>query len=195
MESAVVTGDAYDDAYVRGGELSAVALTAQQHQGLHGEGYIFAMASTAGLLASRPILDVDGVDWLVGSPGPLGTARSPKVEVQVKTWSQPVGDSDSWRFRLSTRHFNALAGPGFDLRRYLIIVTVPDEVSRFAVCDADCMRLHHAAYWVSLADREPLADDPEAPATTTVRVPRRHLLTPSSLRALVAGEPEPDVLP
>jgi hypothetical protein len=115
-----------------------VTLTAQQHQGLHGEGYVFAMASVAGLLACRPTLDVDGVDWLIGSPGPLGTSRSPKIEVQVKTWSRPVGDTDSWAYRLSTRQFNALAGRGFDLRRFLIMVAVPDAASRFAVCDADC---------------------------------------------------------
>jgi hypothetical protein len=80
-------------------------MTVQQHQGLHGEGYIFAMACTAGLLASRPILDMDGVDWLIGSPGPMGTARSPKIEVQIKTWSRPVSDGDSWGYRLSTPHF------------------------------------------------------------------------------------------
>ena len=166
-----------------------MTVTAQQHQGLHGEGYVFAMASAAGLLACRPIIDVDGVDWLIGSPGPLGTSRSPKIEVQVKTWSRPVGDIDSWAYRLPTRQFNALAGPGFDLRRFLIMVTVPDAASRFAVCDADCRRLHHAGYWVSLADQEPLADVPGTPASVAIRVPRRNLLTPTTLRALVAGEP------
>lgn len=98
---------------------------------------------------------------------------------------------DSWRLRLSRPHFNALAGPGFDLRRYLIMVTVPDELSRLAVCDADCMRLQHAAYWLSLAEQELMTDAPDAPATTTVRVPTRNLLTPDSLQALVAGEVEP----
>jgi hypothetical protein len=33
-----------------------VTLTMQQHQGLHGEGFVFAMASSAGLLVSRPTL-------------------------------------------------------------------------------------------------------------------------------------------
>ena len=176
---------------MRTGKVGGVTLTAQHHQGLHGEGYVFAMACTAGLLVSRPILDVDGVDWLIGSPGPLGTARSPKIEVQVKTWSRPEGDDRSWRYRLSTPHFNSLAGPGFDLRRYLILLTVPDEAANFAMCDADCMRLRHAAYWVSLADRAPLADVPETPASVMVQVPHRNLLTPETLRALVAGDLEP----
>jgi hypothetical protein len=163
-------------------------MAVQHHQGLHGEGYVFAMASTAGLLASRPIMDVDGVDWLIGHPGPLGTARSPKIEVQVKTWSTPTGDDETWGYRLRAPHFSALAGPGFVVRRYLIVVIVPGDVSQLAVCDAECMRLHHAAYWTSLVDREPIVDGPEAPATVTVRVPRRNLLTPGSLVALVAGD-------
>ena len=41
-------------------------MTGQQHQGLHGEGFIFALASAAGLLVTKSNLDVDGVDWLVG---------------------------------------------------------------------------------------------------------------------------------
>lgn len=132
---------------------------------------------------------------MIGSPGPLGTARSPKIEVQVKTRSRPSGGSDSWACRLSTPHFNALAGHGFDLRRFLIMVTVPNELASLAVCDADCMRLHHAAYWVSLADQDPLADGPDRPASVTVRVPRHNLLTPSALRALVAGHPRPGERP
>ena len=52
------------------------------------------MASSAGYLASRPTLDVDGVDWLVPHPGTLGFVRSPKIEVQVKTWSTFAGMTD-----------------------------------------------------------------------------------------------------
>lgn len=148
-------------------------MTVQQHQGRHGEGYVFALASTAGLLVSRPTVDLDGVDWLIGHPGPMGTARSPKIEVQVKTWSNPTGDAASWSYRLRRDHFNQLAGPGFSIPRYLVVVTVPDDVSRFAVCDSECMRLHHAAYWVSLADREQVPDEPGAPATVTVRCRNR----------------------
>jgi hypothetical protein len=40
----------------------AVALHANVHQGLHGEGFIYAMASAGGFTTSRMNLDVDGVD-------------------------------------------------------------------------------------------------------------------------------------
>ena len=165
-----------------------MSITVQHHQGLHGEAYVFALASAAGLLASRPILDLDGVDWSIAHPGPLGTLRSPKIEAQVKTWSKPVGDDDSWAYRLKRGHFNALAGSGFVVPRYLLLVIVPDAVSGFAVCDADCMKLHHAAYWVSLATQEPVPDESGAPASVAVQVPRKNLVTPEALIALVAGD-------
>lgn len=67
-----------------------MALQANVHQGLHGEGFIYAMACAAGFTTSRMNLDVDGVDWQIAYPGPKGTTRSPKIEMQVKSWSNPV---------------------------------------------------------------------------------------------------------
>jgi len=59
------------------------------HQGLHGEGFIYALASAGGFVTSRSNLDVDGVDWQIARPGPQGTSRSPKIEIQVKSSSSP----------------------------------------------------------------------------------------------------------
>jgi hypothetical protein len=164
-----------------------VTLTMQQHQGLHGEGFIFAMASSAGLLVSRPTLDVDGVDWLISHRGPLGSVRSPKIEVQVKTWSAPTGSDQAWTYRLSVGHFNAIAGSGFIIPRYLLLVTVPTDSNEYAVCDVAHMRLGHAAYWLSLADRALLPTGDNDAKSTVVSVPRGNLLTPQTLMALVAG--------
>ncbi|HEX5542357.1 MAG TPA: DUF4365 domain-containing protein [Micromonospora sp.] len=188
-------------------------LTAQQHQGLHGEGFVFAMASAAGLLASRPTIDVDGIDWLIAHPGPLGQLRSPKIEIQVKTWvlprarlvkptarkrpsasmaaASPVVRSDgAWSYRMAVPHFNQLAGPGFAIRRYLVLVIVPESPGQYALCGFEDMRLGHAAYWVSLADESPMSVGPGEPKTLTVSVPRGNLLTPQTLLALVRGDKE-----
>jgi hypothetical protein len=164
--------------------VGTVPLTTQQRQGLHGEGFVFALASAAGLLVSKAVPDVEGVDWLIGHPGRCGDVRSPKIEVQVKTWSSPRGDDESLRYRMRVQHFNALAGSGFRIPRYLVLVTVPADTEGYAECDARCMRLGHAAYWVSLADCDPIAGDM---ATTLVTVPRRNLLTAASLVELVTG--------
>jgi hypothetical protein len=129
-------------------------LTVQQRQGLHGEGFIFALASAAGLIASKPVLDVDGVDWEIGYPGPIGSCRSPRIDVQVKTWSEPVADGRVWRYRMPVAQFNALAGTGFTVPRYLVLVTVPPESREYATCEPAVMRLRRAAYWTSLAEQD-----------------------------------------
>jgi hypothetical protein len=165
-----------------------MAMTWQQHQGHHGEGLVFALACAAGLLASRPHLDIDGVDWSIGFPGPVGKARSPKIDVQVKTWSAPDGADDAFRYRMQVRHFNALAGPGFLVPRYLLLVTTPAEPDEYAVCDAEALSLRHAGYWLSLTDQDALPVNAEEAKTVVVSVPRRNLLTPQSLKALVFGE-------
>jgi hypothetical protein len=60
------------------------------HQGLHGEGFIHALACAAGFTTARMNLDLDGVDWQIAHPGPRGTTRSPKIEMQVKSTSAPL---------------------------------------------------------------------------------------------------------
>jgi len=163
-------------------------LTVQQHQGLHGEGFVFALASAAGLVLAQSNLDVDGVDWLIAHPGPMGVQRSPKIEVQVKTWSTSDGDEKAWRYRMSVAHFNMLAGPGFELRRYLVLVTVPKSPDEYAVCNRDAMRLGHAAYWTSLRD-EPIRPPSDARGkSVVVAVPKQNILTADTLKALVRGD-------
>jgi len=165
-------------------------MNSRQHQGHHGEGFVFALASSAGLLISRPSLDIDGVDWLIGFPGQLGTVRSPKIEVQVKSWSTPEGDDSAWAYRMRLGHYNALAGVGFEVRRYLVLVIVPADVAGYATCDHDAMRMSHAAYWTSLADRPVLPATGTEAKTVVVAVPRSNLLTPETLKTLVAGDGE-----
>ncbi|BCB87390.1 hypothetical protein Psuf_047030 [Phytohabitans suffuscus] len=59
--------------------------------------------------------DLDGVDWQIAHPGPRGTARSPKIELQVKSWSNPVLKDGAYRYRLSVDHYNKIAGAGFQV--------------------------------------------------------------------------------
>ena len=162
-------------------------LTAQQHQGLHGEGFVFALASSAGLTLAKFNLDADGVDWLIAHPGPLGGTRSPKIEVQVKSWSTPQGDTEAWHYRLRVRHFNGLAGGHRDLRRYLLLVTAPTDPAEYATA-GEALVLRHAAYWMSLADEETRPEGPTDPQTVTVAVPKCNVLTVARLKALVQGD-------
>lgn len=160
------------------------------HQGSYGEAFVHALACAAGFTIARQHLDVDGVDWQIGAVGPLGSIRSPKIDVQVKSSSRARDSDDHWSHRLRVSHFNALAGRDFMVPRFLTVVITPEEARQYVRVDADAMILSHAAYWLSLADQELLPADDADPKTTTVRVPKRNLLTVETLTALVRGDME-----
>jgi hypothetical protein len=88
--------------------------------------------------------------------------------------------------------FNALAGSGFELRRYLVLVTVPNDAERYAQCDDQSMKLSHAAYWTCLANHGLQPEGTGAARTVTVSIPKRNLLTLATLKELVRGEQHGD---
>lgn len=174
----------------RHGRGCSPALNKNVHQGLHGEGFVHALACAAGYTTSRMNLDLDGVDWQIAHPGPRGTARSPKIEVQVKSTSAPLRKDDTIRHRLDVVHFNHLAGLGFQIPRFLVVVIVPADSEQYAFCSDESMRLSTAAYWLSLANRETLPTEAGDPKSVMVTVPMRHLLTVEALGHLLDGDGE-----
>lgn len=160
------------------------------HQGLHGEGFIQALANAGGFTTSRMNLDLEGVDLQIAHPGAQGTSRSPRVEIQVKTSASPEIRDGAIRHRLQMAHFNNLAGEGFQIPRFLAVVSVPADFTRFAVCTDDHMRLATAAYWLSLADREVHPTGEGHPGSILVEVPLRNLLSVNALRCLLVGDLE-----
>ncbi|MFI5932551.1 DUF4365 domain-containing protein [Actinoplanes sp. NPDC051494] len=167
---------------------AARALNANVHQGLHGEGFIYALASAAGLTASRPNLDLDGVDWQISASGPTGTYRSPRLDCQVKSKSQPDLRGGKYRVRLALESYNKIAGPGFQVPRFLFVVVVPPMASGYAECGHDSMRLGTAGYWLSMADFPPVSGDAGGVGSIVLEVPTMNLLTPTTLRALLIGD-------
>ncbi|MDP9798635.1 hypothetical protein J2S43_007147 [Catenuloplanes nepalensis] len=163
---------------------------ASVHAGLHGEGFIYALACAAGFTTAKMNLDVDGVDWQIAHPGPKGTVRSPKIECQVKARSAPELRDDCFQLRLDAGGYNKIAGEGFRIPRFLFLVAVPDEISGYAVCTHDAMRLGTAGYWLAMADKPVVPIGEEHPKTIVLSVPRRNLLTVHSLGALLAGDLE-----
>jgi len=97
--------------------------------------------------------------------------------------------TDHWGHRLRVGQFNALAGAGFMVPRFLVVVIAPTDADEYVRIDPDAMILSHAAYWLSLADRAELPADDGA-RTVAVRVPKRNLLTGDALAALVRGDLE-----
>jgi hypothetical protein len=166
------------------------ALNRNVHQGLHGEGFVYALACAGGFTTSKMNLDLDGVDWQIAHPGPRGTTRSPKIEVQVKTSVALDVRDGVIHHRLRVAHFNNLAGAGFQVPRFLTVVSVPDDVADYAICTADHMMLSTAAYWLSLADQEVRPTGDGSPESLVVKVPQRNLLTVTALQHLLDGDLE-----
>ncbi|MBO3738191.1 DUF4365 domain-containing protein [Actinoplanes sp. NEAU-H7] len=135
-------------------------------------------------------LDIDGVDWQIACPGPRGTTRSPKIEVQVKTSAEIEVRDGRIRHRLLVPHFNHLAGPGFQIPRFLALVSVPADAAEYAVCTDAHMTLSTAAYWLSLADQDLRPMGEGQPGSVVVEVPLRNLLTVTTLRHLLDGDLE-----
>lgn len=156
----------------------------QLQQGEYGEMFVQTLATAAGLLCSKPWPDRDGTDLILGRAGDFGPTRSPRIEVQVKSWSNPRGTERDWRYgELRVKHFNKLAGGGFHIPRFLVLVIVPATSAGWVDVTYERMALAHAAYWVSLSDRSPvLGRDPEG--RVTVSVPRANLLDAESLQGL-----------
>jgi len=165
--------------------------TRYNQQGYFGESFVRVLVSAAGLIAGQQDVDHTGVDFSIDFPGVRGTARFPKIEAQVKSWSSPKGNDLHWQYSMDVGNYNDLAGEGFVIPRYLFLIIVPSDVHQYAHVDETSMRLSHCGYWASLRDRPVI--DPAAQQKVTVHVPKRNLLTVGGLRMLLQPVPAQQV--
>lgn len=164
-----------------------MVLNRNTHQGMFGELFFAVLASAAGLSLAKNFPDEDGSDFTVTLKGEHRGSMHPKVDVQVKSWTHRKATqkfkNGLWHYRMKAKHFNNLAGTNFSLRRFLILVVVPDEWANYATTSPDAVRLQYAAYWMSLRDRDRV--DSAKQATVAVPVPVANQLTVPALRDLV----------
>jgi hypothetical protein len=158
-------------------------LDQNNHQGWFGEHFVGVLAAAAGLQCSPLTPDCTGVDLDISGTREV-RGDFPCIRVQVKSWSRPRETDGAWRYDgLTEKRFNALAGPR-RVPRFLFLVIVPPDVGTYAYADDDCLRLSHAAYWVSLDGHEPLTE-PSCQRKVQVLVPQKNLLTVRSLTDLL----------
>lgn len=157
-------------------------LDQNNHQGWYGEAFVRVLASAAGLALAKQEPDCTGIDFQMSTSYEVDYDFA-RLEVQVKSWSAPVGNGEFWRYRgLTEKRFNALAGRR-RVPRYLIIVHVPPDIDRYTCADKDMLTLKHAAYWVSLRDEEKIPG-PRCDRKVPVMVPQQNLLTVQELTKL-----------
>ena len=169
------------------GGAAPTGLNANVHQGYFAEGLVAAIAAAAGLDVAFPRL-AHVIDFSVYRPGPNGTSGSRQIDLQVKSWSTGRLSNDGcFHYPLEVAAFNHLAGRGHDVRHYLVLCLVPPSADDYADVRHDRLLLNKAAYWLSLRDRDP-DESLSLDSTKTVLVPHTHLLTPTTIRALVDGD-------
>ncbi|MEV4532018.1 DUF4365 domain-containing protein [Streptosporangium sp. NPDC049304] len=152
-------------------------------QGSFGESVVAVLAAAGGYSHGKPVPD-NGIDLYVArhDPDPEVDAR---IELQIKTTRVPdptnIGDGVS--VRLDFKRFRQLTG----LRQvpaYLVAVVTPPQTAHYVAVTAECIRLKHCAYWVSLAD-SPVTAEMAGQKTVSVLVPSKNLLTVETIGQLL----------
>ncbi len=166
--------------------LEPVTMGDNGHKGAFGEQFVQTLANAANLNVSQS-RDRLGIDWELTYPGRGGTRRHPKILAQVKCWNRPEGAGDSWRYPLRVHNFNLLSGRDWYEPRFLFLVVVPEDESKWVRADHDGLLLRYAAYWACFHDSAPLEGRPKD-STFTVSVPKANLLTVQTLHHLFGPE-------
>jgi hypothetical protein len=150
------------------------------HKGNYAEGLVDAIILAAGLDPGSPRKDI-AIDRSIGTPGPRGSLRDPRIDVQIKCWT-PTDPQDGpvWRYPLGRTAYADLAGEGFLVPRYLVLCIVPADPASYVSAGPAEVRFRYAVYWHSLRDLRP-----DRPPRGPIEVPKVQLLTPDTLNALV----------
>ncbi len=143
------------------------------------------MASAAGFACQAPEVDNDSVDRTIVARGWLhekAVFRSPKIDVQLKSWArQPLrADETSVLFRLNRKNYDELRHPA-QVPRLLVVLLLPREPEQWVEQDDERMISRYAAYFVSLAGK----DDAPQKGKVPVELPRANLLSVNALRRLM----------
>lgn len=143
--------------------------------------YVHAIAAQAGLNSSRPTVDDDSIDLVLGGKNFTGNLRNPAIELQLKCTASPKVSNGILKFKLSLKNYNDLRGTNILSPRYLVILLVPNDLQDWIGHDPQHMTLHNLCYWVSLRGMP----DVENTSTVTVDIPLSQRLTTESLTRLL----------
>lgn len=145
--------------------------------------YLHAVASRAGLRLSRPSPDRDSVDVYVQGRGLISERsimHSPQIGVQLKTIAMDLSPGESFSFDLRMKNYNDMR----ELRHVpllLAVYVVPSDPEEWLIHGEDALTSRRCMYWVNLAGAPEVSNS----FTTTVRMPRRNIVSPETLRGLL----------
>ncbi|MDX2091695.1 MAG: DUF4365 domain-containing protein [Kofleriaceae bacterium] len=153
--------------------------------------YVRAVASAAGFFVqeSSRLMDGDKIDLTIFRRGAGQTVRSPRLDVQVKSYaSEPLTDAEL-AYDLDVDAYDRLIDTSAQVPSVLVVVVVPKSREEWLSHSEDQLSVRRCGYWLSLAGREPTANT----ATIRVRLPRTQVLDVTALRDMMAriGNKEP----
>lgn len=143
----------------------AVDANAQKEQ--FSVAYVSAVAAVAGYTLGKFDVDDDSVDRIMGARGPIGTIRSPRLEMQLKC-TESCPPADPIPFELKVKNYKDLRDPTNHLPRILVVLFVPEESGDWLAHTVEEMALRRCAYWLSLRGQP----ETENTSSVTVYLPR-----------------------
>lgn len=145
------------------------------------ESYVRAVAAAAGCVVSAPGVD-EGVDLQLTHRSSSHLHGTAALELQLKATERYSGtDPDYFDVVLGRDNFDFFRYETPTVHRVVVVMNLPRSVDDWLSASHDHLRVHHAAYWVSIRGRE--ASDAQ---NVTVRVPRTQVFDDVALCNIMA---------
>lgn len=143
--------------------------------------YVHAVAAVAGAKVFPPSApDDDSVDLSIGTRGPYGMVRSPRMDVQLKSWRGTVA-GDELSFVLPAKNYEDLRHENYMVPRILVVVVVPDSPSEWISQGADELVLRRCGYWLSLRGMAETINS----TSVTIKIPASNVFSVEALVQLL----------
>ncbi len=146
--------------------------------------YVHSVATVAGFAFDWRRVDQDSVDGqLSARTGAAGTARRPRLEIQLKCTDIHDGVKPTFTYPLKIKNYDDLRATTSIVPHLLIVVGVPKQVNAWLAEPPNEMVLRRCAYWCDLRGKG------AHPAKSTVRIPINcsQRFDVASLRTIMQG--------
>ena len=149
------------------------------HKGSFGQTFVAAVATGAGLVATRPELDT-GIDLSIQSSLNPDLPKDPQLDVQVKTSQNAEIRGDMIVHDLEVDAYEKLIKPSM-IPRILVVVRVPLTPQEWLEVGDDNLVLRHCGYWVNLQGRHSTQNK----STIRLELPKVQRFDPVNLLAIM----------
>lgn len=140
--------------------------------------YLYTLAVGAGYTYQRGAQpDRSSVDAIVES----GEIFKAKLDVQLKSTSLPKTYADGLHYQLGKRTYNHLRETPRSCPIILMVLELPRNREDWLDCEGEGLTMRRRAWWLSLAGYPEINTK-----TKTVTLPQTQLLTPDSIKDLMA---------